>query len=88
MFDPFVQSQLQAAYSKLKDVKFPENEMSLDELKRLSGVDKASKDAAMSTQQTKTQYRRENNIKPGAQEWFRLWFAKPELTGENPFSKS
>ena len=27
---------------------------------------------------------KEQNIKPGSPEWFRLWFAKPELTGENP----
>lgn len=26
----------------------------------------------------------EQNIKPGSPEWFRLWFAKPNLTGENP----
>lgn len=59
--------------------------MSLDDLKRLSGVDKASKDADVATQQNKAQFMRENNIKPGTQEWFRLWFAKPQLTGENPF---
>jgi hypothetical protein len=27
---------------------------------------------------------KEQNIKPGSPEWFRLWFAKPNLTGENP----
>jgi len=27
---------------------------------------------------------REKNIKPGSDEWFRLWFAKPNLTGEKP----
>lgn len=88
-FDPFQQSKLQSAYSRLKDYTVPESkDMSLDDLKRLSGVDKASKDAAIATQQNKAQFMRENNIKPGTQEWFRLWFAKPELTGENPFSKS
>lgn len=86
MFDPFQQSKLQSAYSRLKDYKVPESrDMSLDDLKRLSGVDKASKDAAVATQQNKAQFMRENNIKPGTQEWFKLWFAKPQLTGENPF---
>lgn len=80
MFDPFQQAKLQNAYSKLKDYKAPERDMSLDDLKRLSGVDKASKDAVIATQQNKAQYMRENNIRPGAQEWFKLWFAKPELT--------
>jgi hypothetical protein len=85
MFDPFKQSKFQSSYSRLKDVKIPERDMSLDDLKRLSGVDKASKDAAVATQLNKAQYMRENNIKPGIQEWFKLWFAKPELTKENPF---
>lgn len=26
---------------------------------------------------------REQNIKPGTEEWFKLWFSKPHLTGEN-----
>ena len=85
MFDPFQQSKLQSAYSKLKDVKIPERDMTLDDLKRLSGVDKASKDAVMATQANKAQYMRENNIKPGTKEWFKLWFAKPDLTGESPY---
>jgi hypothetical protein len=32
----------------------------------------------------KKQVEKERNIKPGTPEWFRLWFAKPELTGEKP----
>ena len=85
MFDPFNQAKLQNGYSKLRDTKIPERDMSLEELKRLSGVDKESKNTASATQQNKAQFMRENNIKPGTQEWFRLWFAKPQLTGENPF---
>ena len=27
------------------------------------------------------------HIKVGTPEWFQLWFAKPDLTGENPFGK-
>jgi hypothetical protein len=27
---------------------------------------------------------RDKNIKPGSDEWFRLWFAKEKLTGEKP----
>ena len=40
MFDSFNQAKLQNSYSKLKDVKLPEKDMSLDELKRLSGSGK------------------------------------------------
>ena len=27
---------------------------------------------------------KKNNIKPGTDEWFKLWFSKPYLTGEKP----
>ena len=27
---------------------------------------------------------KENNIKPGTPEWFKLWFSRPYLTGEKP----
>jgi hypothetical protein len=27
---------------------------------------------------------RKHNIRPGTDEWFRLWFSKPYLTGERP----
>jgi len=33
----------------------------------------------------KINYQNNNNVQPGSPEWFRLWFAKPYLTGEKPF---
>lgn len=30
----------------------------------------------------KARIMRENNIRPGTDAWFKLWFAKPYLTGE------
>lgn len=32
----------------------------------------------------KAQIQKEKGIKPGTDEWFRLWFSKPYLTGETP----
>ena len=32
----------------------------------------------------KAKLQRENNIQPGTDAWFRLWFSKPYLTGESP----
>lgn len=32
----------------------------------------------------KAQLQREHRIEPGTQEWFKLWFSKPYLTGEKP----
>jgi hypothetical protein len=32
----------------------------------------------------KGQLMKDNNIKPGTEAWFKLWFSKPYLTGERP----
>lgn len=32
----------------------------------------------------KAQLMRKNDIKPGTDAWFKLWFSKPYLTGEQP----
>ena len=32
----------------------------------------------------KHQLEHEHNIKPGSPEWFKLWFSRPYLTGEQP----
>jgi hypothetical protein len=30
-------------------------------------------------------YQNKHRIKPGTDRWFKLWFALPKLTGENPY---
>jgi hypothetical protein len=37
------------------------------------------------TPEEKAIHQRENDVKPGTPEWFKLWFSKPYLTGERPF---
>lgn len=32
----------------------------------------------------KRQLEKQHNIKPGSDEWFKLWFSRPYLTGEKP----
>jgi hypothetical protein len=32
----------------------------------------------------KRKLEKEKNIRPGTDEWFKLWFSKPYLTGEKP----
>ena len=32
----------------------------------------------------KGKIQRERNIQPGTEAWFKLWFARPRLTGEKP----
>ncbi len=89
MFDPFKQAKLQSAYQNLKDAKVPEKDMSLDELKRLSGAGKITGEVNSTPNHElaakKAQYMRENNIKPGDKDWFKVMFAKPHITGESPF---
>ena len=67
--------------------------MNIEELKRLAGIDKPDEDASMGENLSyigtaKSQYQKKHNIQPGTDEWFKLWFAKPRLTGENPMPKS
>ena len=35
----------------------------------------------------KGKYMRDNNIQPGTDEWFALWFDRPYLTGKNGMKK-
>ena len=67
--------------------------MNIEELKRLAGIDKPQEHQSMGENLSyvgtaKAQYQRKHNIQPGTDEWFRLWFAQPRLTGENPMPKN
>jgi hypothetical protein len=64
--------------------------MNIDELKRLAGITsykgftpyEGSNISKTGTE--KAELMKENNIQPGTDEWFKLWFSKPYLTGEMP----
>lgn len=64
--------------------------MNIEELKKLAGVSNFKglvpyEGTNMShTANEKSQYMKKHKIEPGTQEWFRLWFARPYLTGEKP----
>jgi hypothetical protein len=72
--------------------------MKIDEiykLKRLAGildregniVDSDDESNISITGSDKGRVQREKNIKPGTDEWFKLWFSRPHLTGEKPTGK-
>jgi hypothetical protein len=67
--------------------------MDLEYLKRLAGIDNTvghspSVGENVSHSATeKSEYQRKHRIQPGTQEWFKLWFARPYLTGENPMPR-
>jgi len=86
-FDPYTATKLQQK-AQLTPV-----DTSLADIKRLAGLDQiVSGDNCQGIKpDLATDLRRierERNIKPGTQEWFRLWFAKPTLTGERPYDES
>ena len=65
----------------------------LERIKKLAGVDKLPQDQSMGENisqvaTAKAEYQRKHDIRPGTQEWFKLWFAQPRLTGENPMPKN
>ena len=61
----------------------------IDDLKRLAGIT-ASQSHANNTDThlsgtQRSELMKQHNIKPGTDAWFRLWFSRPQLTGEKPF---
>lgn len=65
--------------------------MDLQTLRKLAGVDTdpgSMGENISITGTEKAEYQRKHNIKSGSPEWFKLWFARPKLTGENPMPKN
>lgn len=92
-FDPFTQKTLMSAYSKMQTARPAPVDYTLEQLKTLAGITPTSQrthggqDNITVTASEKSEYMKAHNIRPGTDEWFRLWFAKPYLTGENPFGR-
>ncbi len=70
-------------------------EKQINELKRLAGIYKVydtnfpvQQENISHTGTEKSRYMKKHNIQPGTDEWFKLWFSRPYLTGENPFGKT
>ena len=90
MFDPFKQASLMNGFDKLKSVPTPaQNIDNIDDLKKLAGVNNQPSYGETISQYGSNlgQIQRERDIRPGTDEWFRLWFAKPFITGETPYDK-
>lgn len=67
-------------------------EIDLDKLRKLAGITNTRSDSVDSPLThggtEKGEYMRKHNIQPGTDEWFKLWFSRPKLTGENPYGKN
>jgi hypothetical protein len=87
-FNPYTAAKLQ------QKVQLTPVDTSLADIKRLAGLDQpAVTDHGCSGVKADLaadlrRIERERNIKPGTKEWFRLWFAKPTLTGERHYDES
>jgi len=64
----------------------------IDDLRRLAGLtlgtgkDQSGIDSPLTHGGTeRAEYQRKNHIEPGTEAWFQLWFARPRMTGENPY---
>ena len=64
--------------------------MNIDELKTLAGINQFKGFTPYVPENLsipgteKQRLEKKHKIQPGTPEWFRLWFAKPHLTGEKP----
>ena len=67
--------------------------MDLEHLKRLAGISNTAEhnpsvgENVSHSATEKAECQRKHNIQPGTQEWFKLWFSRPYLTGENPMPR-
>jgi hypothetical protein len=88
-FDVWKQSKIQNGLAKIKTVPTREENIdtTLEDLKKLSGITEQviGEESNISiTGNEKGQLMKKHNIQPGTQEWFKLWFSRPYLTGEKP----
>ena len=65
--------------------------MEIEDLKRLAGINEFKGYTEYTLENLsisgteKKKIEREKNIQPGTDEWFKLWFSLPGLTGNNGF---
>lgn len=64
------------------------DEQSLKELQKLAGVEPSVESMPginiSKSGMEKQKLERKHGIRPGTEEWFRLWFSLPYMTGEQP----
>ena len=64
--------------------------MNIEDLKKLAGINEFQGYKPYNTENMsitgteKARIQRKKKIQPGTEEWFKLWFSQPYLTGEKP----
>ena len=63
----------------------------IDSLKTLAGINNHQRSSSIEQQSidrgSRLRFIQENNIKHGTPRWFKVMYARPELTGEDPFGE-
>ena len=88
-FDVWNQAKIQNGLAKLKTVptRQENTDTTLEDLKKLSGITQqviGEESNISNTGNEKARIMRENNIRPGTPEWFKLWFSRPLWFKESP----
>jgi hypothetical protein len=78
------------ALADLQEAKHSSEHLDIERIKKLAGLDSGAKGDGAESPLThggseKGEFMKKNNIEPGTYAWFKLWFAQPKLTGENPY---
>lgn len=64
--------------------------LDIERIKKLAGLSTGAQEDGAESPLThggseKGEYMKKNKIEPGTDAWFKLWFARSKLTGENPY---
>jgi hypothetical protein len=78
------------ALADLQEAEHSSEHLDIERIKKLAGLDSGAKGDGAESPLThggseKGEFMKKNNIEPGTDAWFKLWFAQPKLTGENPY---
>jgi hypothetical protein len=89
-FDVWKQAKIQNGLENLKSVSLPAPALdSIADMQRLAGIPSGPPSSGMNMSVTGTEkgeLMKKHNIQPGTDEWFKLWFSRPYLTGEKPIN--
>lgn len=75
------------SYNSVVDENFDSALVNMKKLAGLDSVSTAGNSEKIIDKSERHKFIKEHNIKPGTSRWFRVMYARPELTGEDPFGE-
>ena len=81
--------QIQKKLSEYDNITYENSDDSIDNMKRLAGIisNTITNDQSIFDKSNRIKFIQENNIKHGTPRWFKVMYARPELTGEDPYGE-